>query len=207
MGPSTRDTRDERIQSLETQVTGSQSKVDEFLSREVQHVQTLNDQSKGDKAQKDKTTCNSIGIQKNPDDDDEPSAEVIVEASMMTSGDNEANDADMLGNSLFEDSDIDDADKIECLLDWDDVSDNDDTEEEELEEGEIVEVELENDNQKIVYEGCNRIIDTDVFDDDVIPEEFSEEVIDSEESDPNQDKQNPDYAKSLPNDTEMYKNT
>ncbi|KAI3754532.1 hypothetical protein L1987_54317 [Smallanthus sonchifolius] len=172
-GLSTRDTRDERKQSLETQVLAEM----QILVNQL--VKRLDAQ--GEKAQKDKTTCHSIGIQKNPDDDDELSAgdglgerqhaasnpsltqgesEFIVEAIMMTSGyneandgDNEANDANMLDNSLFEYSDMDDADKIECLLDLDDVFDNDDTEEEDLEEGEIVEVKLENDNQKIVYEG------------------------------------------------------
>ncbi|KAI3704208.1 hypothetical protein L1987_74423 [Smallanthus sonchifolius] len=244
---STRDVSDERIQALETQVSGLQSQVDDLLAREAQRAQTINDQNKvlaemrilvnqlverldpqGEKAHNDKTTCHGIGIQKNPDDDDEPSAgdgfgehqhvasnpsltqgesEVIVEANMMTSGDNEANDANMLDNSLFfEDSDMDEADKIECLIDLDDLSD-DDTEEEGLEEGEIVEVELECDNKKVVYEGCEGLIDTDVFEDDVIPEGFSEGVVESDASDPDLEKQNSDSAESLPKDTEMYKNT
>ncbi|KAI3754825.1 hypothetical protein L1987_54616 [Smallanthus sonchifolius] len=254
VGPSTRDTRDERIQALETQVSVLQSQVDELIDREAQRVLIVNEQNKviaemqilvsqlverlnaqGEKGQAGKSSCYSIGIQKNLDDDDEPDAgdglgerqnvdtnptsltqgesEIVGEANMMATGDDKEPaevaevDADMLDNSIFKDSDIDDADKFECLLDLDDLSDDEDIGEEELEEGEIVEGDVESDKQKIVYEGCDELINIDVFDDDVIPDDLSEGVAESEESDPIMEKQNPHTAKSMPKDTEMYKNT
>ncbi|KAI3725314.1 hypothetical protein L1987_65098 [Smallanthus sonchifolius] len=175
----------------------------------------------------------SIGVQKNLEDDEEPDAsdglgerqnahtnptsltqgesEVIEEAIIMTSGDNKEQvevvavdvDADMLDNSIFEDSDIDGADKIKCLLDLDDLTDDKDTGEEVLEEGDIVEVDVESDKQKVVYEGCDGEINMDVFDDDVIPEDLSEGVAESEESDPIMKEKSPDTTECVTKDTKI----
>ncbi|KAI3808086.1 hypothetical protein L1987_24028 [Smallanthus sonchifolius] len=109
------------------------------------------------------------------------------------------------------DSDVDEADKLECLLNLDELVDDEEMDggsESEIEEGEIVELEVVNDTHKIVYEGYNGLnIEMDLFHDNVISEEIFEGITESEESDHDFTKSSSDTAEDKPGDQVLYKET
>ncbi|KAI3815830.1 hypothetical protein L1987_15513 [Smallanthus sonchifolius] len=96
-----------------------------------------------------------------------------------TSGTNEE---EILLLEFFQDSEEEEAEKIACLDDIDDLFNDmeDDMSDNEIEEGEIVEIEKEKDKDSVTYEGCDGLkVPYNFIQDDVIPEFTYEGVTDS----------------------------
>ncbi|KAI3712456.1 hypothetical protein L1987_71013 [Smallanthus sonchifolius] len=100
--------------------------------------------------------------------------------------DSEVNEEILLLEFFQTDSDAEEeAEKIECLDDLDDLFDDveDDIVENEVEEGEIVEIEIEKSKVEVTYEGCDGLnVPYNFIQDDVIPEFSNEEVTNSMDS-------------------------
>ncbi|KAI3821565.1 hypothetical protein L1987_09133 [Smallanthus sonchifolius] len=99
-----------------------------------------------------------------------------------TSGNNEE---EILLLEFFQDSEEEEAEKIACLDDIDDLFNDmeDDMSDNEIEEGEIVEIEIEKDKDSVTYEGCDGLkVPYNFIQDDVIPEFTYEGVTDSMDS-------------------------
>ncbi|KAI3814035.1 hypothetical protein L1987_18777 [Smallanthus sonchifolius] len=79
----------------------------------------------------------------------------VVDADIIIEKETSRVVADMLDNSFLVDSDVDEADRLECLLNLDELVNDEEVDvgnESEIKEGEIVELEVVNDTHKIVYE-------------------------------------------------------
>ncbi|KAI3725226.1 hypothetical protein L1987_65006 [Smallanthus sonchifolius] len=99
-----------------------------------------------------------------------------------TSGTNEE---EILLLEFFQDSEEEETEKIACLDDIDDLFNDmeDDMSDNEIEEGEIVEIEIEKDKDSVTYEGCDGLkVSYNFIQDDVIPEFTYEGVTDSMDS-------------------------
>ncbi|KAI3795188.1 hypothetical protein L1987_37837 [Smallanthus sonchifolius] len=92
------------------------------------------------------------------------------------------NDEEILLLEFFQDSEEEEAEKIECLDDIDDLFNDmeDDMSDTEIEEEEIVDIEIEKDKDSVTYEGCDGLkVPYNFIQDDVIPEFTYEGVTDS----------------------------
>ncbi|KAI3815499.1 hypothetical protein L1987_15170 [Smallanthus sonchifolius] len=90
----------------------------------------------------------------------------------------------MLNDSFYEDSDLENADRLECLSNLDELLDDEDVLSN-VEEGEIVEVEIEKDDVDITYEGCGGLIITlDFVQDNVVHEISSDDITKSVDKEP-----------------------
>ncbi|KAI3744675.1 hypothetical protein L1987_57764 [Smallanthus sonchifolius] len=86
---------------------------------------------------------------------------------------------------FFADSEEEEAEKIECLEDIDELFNDieDDVSDKDVEEGEIVEIEIEKNKDNVIYEGCDGLkVPYNFIQDDVIPEFSYEGVTDSMDS-------------------------
>ncbi|KAI3784195.1 hypothetical protein L1987_43289 [Smallanthus sonchifolius] len=104
-----------------------------------------------------------------------------IEGNKDDSGVNE----EILLLKFFEDSEEEEAEKIECLDDIDELFNDidDEVSDNEVEEGEIVEIEIEKNKDKVTYEGSDGLkVPYNFIQDDVIPELSYEGVTDSMDS-------------------------
>ncbi|KAI3810897.1 hypothetical protein L1987_20535 [Smallanthus sonchifolius] len=95
------------------------------------------------------------------------------------------NDEEILLLEFFQDSEEDEAEKIECLDDIDDLFNDieDDMSDIEIEEGEIVEIEIEKDKDSVTYEGCDGLkVPYNFIQEDVVPEFSYDGITDSMDS-------------------------
>ncbi|KAI3775882.1 hypothetical protein L1987_45639 [Smallanthus sonchifolius] len=121
-------------------------------------------------------TCHTESIQRCDDEDNDPAVNVegdrqytdakpiskvqgestsqSLEGNKDTSGTNEE---EILLLEFFQDSEEEEAEKIACLDDIDDLFNDmeDDMSDNEIKEGEIVEIEIEKDKDSVTYEGCD----------------------------------------------------
>ncbi|KAI3786550.1 hypothetical protein L1987_40310 [Smallanthus sonchifolius] len=148
-------------------------------------------------------TCHAESIQRKDDDDNDPSGNIEgdgqytdvnpisrvqgestsgnIEGTKNDSGVNE----DILLLEFFVDSEEEEAEKLECVDDIDELFDDieENVLDNEVEEGEIVEIEIEKSKDKVTYEGSDGLnVPYNFIQDDVIPEFFYEGVTDSMDS-------------------------
>ncbi|KAI3808200.1 hypothetical protein L1987_24148 [Smallanthus sonchifolius] len=148
-------------------------------------------------------TCHTESIQRKDDEDNDPtrnaegvrqyadvnpistvqgeSTSQTIEGNKDASGVNE----EVLLLEFFTDSEEEEAEKIECLDDIDelfnDIEDEDDVSNNEVEEGEIVEIEIEKNRDIVTYEGSDGLnVPYNFIQDDVIPE-FTYEGMDTDD--------------------------
>ncbi|KAI3827905.1 hypothetical protein L1987_01994 [Smallanthus sonchifolius] len=149
-------------------------------------------------------TCYTESIQRHDDEDNDPygnidgnhqyadvnpiskvqgeSTSQSIEGNKDTFG---VNEEEILLLEFFADSEEEEAEKIACLDDIDELFNDieDDVSDNEIEEGEIVEIEIENGQDKVTYEGCDGLnVPYNFFQDDVILEFTYEGVTDSMDS-------------------------
>ncbi|KAI3825207.1 hypothetical protein L1987_06684 [Smallanthus sonchifolius] len=124
-------------------------------------------------------TCHTESIQRRDDEDNDLSSN--IEGNKDTSGANE----EILLLEFFADSEEEEAEKIACLDDIDELFNDkeDDVSDNEIEGGEIVEIEIEKGQEKVTYEGCDGFnVPYNFIQDDVIPEFTYEGITDSMDS-------------------------
>ncbi|KAI3825340.1 hypothetical protein L1987_06822 [Smallanthus sonchifolius] len=150
-------------------------------------------------------TCHTESIQRRDDEDNDPAGNIegdrqYTDANPIsrvqgesTSQSLEGNkDKDTSGNNeeeimlleFFQDSE-EEAEKIECLDDIDDLFNDmeDDMSDTEIEEGEIVEIEIEKDKDSVTYEGCDGLkVPYNFIQEDVVPEFSYDGITDSMDS-------------------------
>ncbi|KAI3808118.1 hypothetical protein L1987_24061 [Smallanthus sonchifolius] len=147
-------------------------------------------------------TCHAESIQRKDNDDNDPSGNVegdhqyadvnpiskalgestshTIEGTKHDSAVNE----EVLLLEFFQDSE-EEAEKLECLDDIDELFDDDEEDvlDNEVEEGEIVEIEIEKSKSKVTYEGSDGLnVPYNFIQDDVIPEFSYDGVTDSMDS-------------------------
>ncbi|KAI3815598.1 hypothetical protein L1987_15272 [Smallanthus sonchifolius] len=151
-------------------------------------------------------TCHTESIQRHDDEDNDPAGNIeddrqYTDANPIsrvqgesTSQSLEGNkDKDTLGTNeeeillleFFQDSEEEEAEKIECLDDIDDLFNDmeDDMSDTEIEEGEIVEIEIEKDKDSVTYEGCDGLkVPYNFIQEDVVPEFSYDGITDSMDS-------------------------
>ncbi|KAI3717532.1 hypothetical protein L1987_69216 [Smallanthus sonchifolius] len=149
-------------------------------------------------------TCHTESIQRHDDEDNDPSGNIegdrqyadvnpiskvqgdstsqSIDGNKDTSG---VNEEEILLLEFFAESEEEEAEKIACLDDIDELFNDieDDVSENEIEEGEIVEIEIEKSQDKVIYEGCDGLnVPYNFIQDDVIPEFNYEGATDSMDS-------------------------
>ncbi|KAI3745000.1 hypothetical protein L1987_58100 [Smallanthus sonchifolius] len=123
-------------------------------------------------------TCHTESIQRRDDEDNDPAGNIegdrqYTDANPISRVQGESTSQSLEGNKdkdtsdtneeeillleFFQDSEEEEAEKIECLDDIDDLFNDreDDMSDTEIEEGEIVEIEIEKDKDSVSYEGCD----------------------------------------------------
>ncbi|KAI3776291.1 hypothetical protein L1987_46067 [Smallanthus sonchifolius] len=111
-------------------------------------------------------TCHTESIQRREDEDNDPTGNIEGNKDKDTSGTN-------------------DEEIIECLDDIDDLFNDmeDDMSDTEIEEGEIVEIEIEKDKDSVTYEGCDGLkVPYNFIQEDVVPEFSYDGITDSMDS-------------------------
>ncbi|KAI3744729.1 hypothetical protein L1987_57820 [Smallanthus sonchifolius] len=149
-------------------------------------------------------TCHTESIQRRDDEENDPAGNIegdrqytdanpisrvqgestsqSLEGNKDTSGTNEE---EILLMEFFQDSEEEEAEKSACLDDINDLFNDmeDDMSDNEIEEGEIVEIEIEKDKDSVTYEGCDGLkVPYNFIQDDAIPEFTYEGVTDSMDS-------------------------
>ncbi|KAI3825190.1 hypothetical protein L1987_06667 [Smallanthus sonchifolius] len=149
-------------------------------------------------------TCHTESIQRRDDEDNDPAGNIggdrqYTDANPISRVQEESTSQSLEGNKdttgtneeeillleFFQDSEEEEAEKIACLDDIDDLFNDmeDDISDNEIEEGEIVEIEIEKDKDSVTYEGCDGLkVPYDFIQVDVIPEFTYEGVTDSMDS-------------------------
>ncbi|KAI3807552.1 hypothetical protein L1987_23482 [Smallanthus sonchifolius] len=173
-----------------------------FLESQVLSLKTQRLDAQGELRIPD--TCYTESIQRRDDEDNDPARNIegdrqytntnpiskfqgestshSLEGNKDTTG---TNDEEILLLEFFQDPEEEEAEKIECLDDIDDLFNDmeDDMSDTEIEEGEIVEIEIEKDKDSVTYEGCDGLkVPYNFIQDDVIPEFTYEGVTDSMDS-------------------------
>ncbi|KAI3827884.1 hypothetical protein L1987_01973 [Smallanthus sonchifolius] len=95
------------------------------------------------------------------------------------------NDEEIMLLEFFQDSEEEEAEKIECLDDIDDLFNDmdEDMSDTEIEEGEILEIEIEKDKDSVTYEGCDGLkVPYNFIQEDVVPEFSYDGITDSMDS-------------------------
>ncbi|KAI3821473.1 hypothetical protein L1987_09041 [Smallanthus sonchifolius] len=139
-------------------------------------------------------TCHTESIQRRDDEDNDPAGNIEGDrrysdanpisrvqgesTSQYLEGNKDkdtsgTNDEEILLLEFFQDSEEEEAEKIECLDDIDDLFNDmeDDMSDTEIEEGEIVEIEIEKDKDSVTYEGCDGLkVLYNFIQEDVVPE-------------------------------------
>ncbi|KAI3676191.1 hypothetical protein L1987_85792 [Smallanthus sonchifolius] len=192
-GPS-KPSDSERITFLESQVLALQTQL--LVSKLVERLDAQGELRIHD-------TCLAELIQRKDNDDNDPSGNVegdhqyadvnpisraqgessshTIEGTKHDSGVNE----EILLLEFFQDSEEEEAEKLECLDDIDELFDDDEEDvlDNEVEEGEIVEIEIEKGKSKVTYEGSDGLnVPYKFIQDDVIPEFSYDGVTDSMDS-------------------------
>ncbi|KAI3776200.1 hypothetical protein L1987_45972 [Smallanthus sonchifolius] len=124
-------------------------------------------------------TCHTESIQRRDDEDNDPAGNIEGNKDKDTSGTNEE---EILLLEFFQEEE---AEKIECLDDIDDLFNDmeDDMSDTEIEEGEIVEIEIEKDKDSVTYEGCDGLkVPYNFIQEDVVPEFSYDGIADSMDS-------------------------
>ncbi|KAI3802324.1 hypothetical protein L1987_30454 [Smallanthus sonchifolius] len=165
----------EMITFLECQVLTLQTQVDTLVSTDSQRQLVIQTQAK----QIDDTihdTCHTESIQRKDDEDNDPTGN--AEGNKDASGVNE----EVLLLEFFADSEEEEAEKIECLDDIDELFNDieDDVSDNEVEKGEIVEIEIEKNKDNVTYKGSDGLnVPYNFIQDDVIPEYTDDENVQS----------------------------
>ncbi|KAI3776065.1 hypothetical protein L1987_45825 [Smallanthus sonchifolius] len=148
-------------------------------------------------------TCHTESIQRRDDEDNDPAGNIegdrqYTDANPISRVQGESTSQSLEGNKdkdisgtneeeillleFFQDSEEEEAEKIACLDDIDDLFNDmeDDMSDTEIKEGEIVEIEIEKDKDYVTYEGCDGLkVSYNFIQDDVIPEFTYEGLTDS----------------------------
>ncbi|KAI3815342.1 hypothetical protein L1987_15007 [Smallanthus sonchifolius] len=149
--------------------------------------------------------CHNESIQRRDDEDNDPAGNIegdrqYTDANPISRVQGESTSQSIEGNKddtsgvneeeillleFFQDSEEEEAEKIACLDDIDELFNDleDEVSENEIEEGEIVEIEIQKDQDSVTYEGCDGLkVPYNFIQDDVIPEFSYEGVTDSMDS-------------------------
>ncbi|KAI3813980.1 hypothetical protein L1987_18718 [Smallanthus sonchifolius] len=151
-------------------------------------------------------TCHTESIQRRDDEDNDPAGNIegdrqYTDANPISRVQGEStsqslegnkdkdtsgtNDEEILLLEFFQDSEEEEAEKIECLDDIDDLFNDmdEDMSDTKIEEGEIVEIEIEKDKNIVTYEDCDGLkVPYNFIQEDVVPEFSYDGITDSMDS-------------------------
>ncbi|KAI3784138.1 hypothetical protein L1987_43231 [Smallanthus sonchifolius] len=132
-------------------------------------------------------TCHTESIQRRDDEDNDPTGNTkgdrqYTDANPISRVQGESTSQSLEGNKDKDTSEEEEAEKIECLDDNDDLFNDmeDDMSDTEIKEGEIVEIEIEKDKDSVTYEGCDGLkVPYNFIQEDVVPEFSYDGITDS----------------------------